>query len=96
MLRNTTTDKELLIKLANYRMPFGKYADRLLRDIPEEYFLWFKQKGFPKGQLGEFMAMMLEMKTNGLERLLDPLIKRDVRGSGRPSGSGAVRARFPR
>lgn len=76
-MKNTNIDGELLIKLANYRMPFGKYADRLLREIPEEYYLWFKNKGFPKGQLGSFMAMMLEMKTNGLERLLDPLVKPD-------------------
>jgi uncharacterized protein len=68
-------DGELLIKLANYRMPFGKYAGQLLRDIPEEYFLWFKHNGYPSGQLGDFMGMMLEIKTNGLERLLDPLIK---------------------
>jgi uncharacterized protein len=71
------TDEELLVKLANYRMPFGKYAGRLLREIPEEYYLWFKNKGFPRGELGKFMAMMLEMKTNGLEGLLDPLVKRD-------------------
>ena len=73
--RNMNINGEILTKLANYRMPFGKYADSLLREIPEEYFLWFRNKGFPKGELGAFMAMMLEMKTNGLERLLDPLIK---------------------
>ena len=68
------TNKEILIKFANYRMPFGKYAGKLLREIPEEYYLWFKNKGFPKGELGNFMTMMLEMKVNGLESLLDPLI----------------------
>ena len=68
--------KETLIKLANYRMPFGKYADRLLVEIPERYFIWFSNKGFPEGELGEFMAMMLEIKTNGLEYLLRPLRKK--------------------
>jgi len=68
-------EKQLLIKLANFKMPFGKYSNRYLVNIPEEYFLWFKQKGFPKGQLGEYMAMMLEIKTNGLEYLIKPLIK---------------------
>jgi len=54
-------------------MPFGKYANRLLVDIPEEYFVWFSHKGFPAGELGLFMSMMLEIKVNGLEYLLEPL-----------------------
>ena len=66
-------EKEMLIKLANYRMPFGRYADRLLLEIPETYFLWFVDKGFPSGELGDLMKMMLEIKTNGLEHLLTPL-----------------------
>ena len=70
-----SNQKETLIKLANYRMPFGKYTDRLLVEIPEPYFIWFSNKGFPEGELGEFMAMMLEIKTNGLEYLLSPLLK---------------------
>ena len=54
-------------------MPFGKYANKLLVDIPEEYFLWFSKKGFPQDDLGLYMAMMLEIKLNGLEYLFDPL-----------------------
>ncbi len=65
--------QQTLIKLANYRMPFGKYANRLLVEIPERYYIWFANKGFPEGELGEFMRMMLEIKTNGLEYLLTPL-----------------------
>ncbi len=65
--------KETLIKLANYRMPFGKYANRLLVEIPDTYYIWFANKGFPEGELGVFMAMMLEIKVNGLEYLLTPL-----------------------
>ncbi len=65
--------QQTLIKLANYRMPFGKYADRLLVEIPERYYIWFANKGFPEGELGELMRMMLEIKTNGLEYLLAPL-----------------------
>ncbi len=52
-------------------MPFGKHANRLLLEIPEEYFIWFSTKGFPEGEL----AMMLEIKVNGLEYLFDPLKK---------------------
>jgi len=65
--------QQTLIKLANYRMPFGKYANRLLVEIPERYYIWFANKGFPEGELGKFMRMMLEIKTNGLEYLLTPL-----------------------
>jgi len=72
---DTLTQQQTLIKLANYRMPFGKYADRLLAEIPERYYIWFANKGFPEGELGEFMRMMLEIKTNGLEYLLTPLRK---------------------
>lgn len=64
-----------LNKLANMKMPFGKYADRHLVDLPETYLLWFKDKGFPEGRLGEMMKSILEIKTNGLEYLLKPLIK---------------------
>jgi uncharacterized protein (DUF3820 family) len=65
--------QQTLIKLANYRMPFGKYANRLLVEVPERYYIWFANKGFPEGELGEFMRMMLEIKTDGLEYLLTPL-----------------------
>ena len=48
---------EQLPKLANMKMPFGKYAGRALIDLPEEYLLWFAQKGFPNGELGELMTL---------------------------------------
>ena len=66
-------DKEQLLKIANTKMPFGKYAGRVLIDMPEEYLLWFSQKGFPKGELGELMALTLTIKTEGLEGLIKPL-----------------------
>jgi len=70
---NIFADSEALLKLANMKMPFGKYAGRYLVDLPENYVLWFKQKGFPKGELGEQMAAICEIKVNGLESLLRPL-----------------------
>ncbi len=73
MIKSTKQQKETLIKLANYRMPFGKYANRLLVDIPERYYVWFSYQGFPEGELGEFMIMMFDIKVNGLEHLLSPL-----------------------
>jgi uncharacterized protein (DUF3820 family) len=62
-----------LTELANARMPFGRYKDRYLMDLPETYLVWFSQQGFPEGKLGRMLAAMLEIKTNGLEKLLLPL-----------------------
>ena len=63
-------DKEKLIELAHYKMPFGKYKDSYLVEIPEYYYTWFKQKGFPPGKLGLLMQEMYEIKINGLEGLI--------------------------
>jgi len=70
---NCELNSDSLLKLANYRMPFGKYANRLLVDSPEPYYIWFSNQGFPEVELGQFMSMMLEIKVNGLEFLFDPL-----------------------
>lgn len=67
--------KELLIELANTRMPFGKYKGQLLVQLPEPYLVWFEQKGFPNGKLGNQLRLMYEIKVNGLERLVTPFIK---------------------
>ncbi len=69
-------DKQALVKLANTRMPFGKYKGWFLVDIPEPYFVWFRQKGFPPGQLGEQIQSMYDIKVNGLEPLIKPLVRR--------------------
>ena len=66
-------EKEDLVKLATQPMPFGKYQGRVLIDLPEEYLLWFARKGFPAGRLGGLLQLALELKTNGLEYLIQPL-----------------------
>lgn len=66
-------DHAFLSKLARTRMPFGRYAGRLLVDLPEPYVVWFRQQGFPDGELGTMLALMYEIKANGLEYLFDPL-----------------------
>lgn len=67
---------EMLIELANTKMPFGKYQGYLLCNLPEPYLVWFKKKGFPPGKLGIQLASLYEIKVNGLEYLLRPLIKK--------------------
>jgi uncharacterized protein (DUF3820 family) len=64
---------QALIELTNTRMPFGKYKDRLLCDLPEPYLVWFHQKGFPPGKIGMQLSAIYEIKVNGLEYLLKPL-----------------------
>jgi uncharacterized protein (DUF3820 family) len=66
-------DHAQLLELAAMRMPFGKYQGRLLIDLPEPYVVWFSQKGFPKGKLGEMLGTVYEIKVNGLEYLFDRL-----------------------
>jgi len=68
-------NKEDLPKIANEKMPFGRFKGRALIDLPEAYLLWFVDRGFPKGQLGELMQLTLEIKVNGLESIIEPLRK---------------------
>ena len=63
-------DQQKLIELAHYKMPFGKYKDKYLVDIPEYYYTWFRQKGFPDGKLGRLMEEMRTIKVNGLEDII--------------------------
>jgi len=66
-------DPTLLLDLVKMQMPYGKYKGYLICNIPESYLLWYKDKGFPKGKLGDLMATMFEIRVNGLEYLLTPL-----------------------
>ena len=71
-----TANADQLIKLVTIKMPFGKYKDCLLADLPVSYLEWFARKGFPKGTLGVLLQTIFEIKLNGLEYLLLPLRKR--------------------
>ena len=63
-------DKKQLIDLLEFKMPFGKYKGRFIIDLPEPYLVWFRQKGFPAGKLGELLALAYEVKLNGLEEMV--------------------------
>ncbi len=67
------TQDEVLKALVTTKMPFGKYKDTLICDLPEAYLAWFQRNGYPKGKLGTLLATMYEVKLNGLEYLLQPL-----------------------
>ena len=69
MFENT----EDLLKLAQTRMPFGKHSGMRLIDLPELYVVWFRNKGFPEGELGRLLGLLYEIKRNGLEYLFEPL-----------------------
>jgi len=67
-------DQKSLKEAINATMPFGKYAGRKLLQLPEPYLVWFNSKGFPEGKLGQQLALMYEVKLNGLETMLKPLL----------------------
>jgi len=80
----TTIDRDdfrnLLEEIGKTRMPFGKFGMKAyppfgvpIIDLPEEYLVWFKERGFPKGRLGELMAQVCEIKAVGMDSVFDPL-----------------------
>jgi len=67
--------QKLLIELAHTKMPFGKYEGYFLIDLPEFYVVWYHNKGFPKGKLGEQLQLIYEFKLNGLEDIVRTIKK---------------------
>lgn len=72
-MENYQLDPLLLRDLVTSEMPFGKFQGRVLADVPEHYLVWLAGKGFPQGKLGQQLALLYEIKLNGLEGLLQPL-----------------------
>lgn len=90
-MKITEIDREdfrnLLNEIADSHMPFGKYGPKFypprgvpLIDLPPEYYQWFHERGWPKGRLGELMAIIAEIKATGADGVFD-LIR--VRNGGR-------------
>ena len=68
-------DSNILLELVKMKMPFGKYKDWYICSLPVSYLEWFARTGFPAGKLGMLLSTMHEIKSNGLEYLLEPLKK---------------------
>ena len=57
------------------KMPFGKYKGTFLIDLPENYVVWYHNKGFPKGKLGNQLQLVYELQLNGLEDIIKKIQK---------------------
>jgi uncharacterized protein (DUF3820 family) len=69
-MENVQPDPSVLVALVTTKMPFGKYKDWLISDIPVNYLEWMHSKGFPPGKLGMLLSTVFEIKTNGLADIL--------------------------
>ncbi|ATL49126.1 hypothetical protein COR50_19190 [Chitinophaga caeni] len=72
-MENAMPNPEILKELVTMKMPFGKYKDVKIADLPVSYLEWFAAQGFPKGKLGMLLSTAHIIKTNGLGHLLKPL-----------------------
>ena len=72
---NSGINEKILTELVTMRMPYGKYKGLPLYRLPEPYLVWMSRNGFPNGKLGMMLGTLYEIKLNGLEYLLTPLIK---------------------
>ncbi|NNC90330.1 MAG: hypothetical protein HKN82_17895 [Akkermansiaceae bacterium] len=86
--------RNLLAEIGETHMPFGKFGPKdyppagvPIMDLPPEYLGWFKERGFPKGRLGELLEIVYEVKQSGADGVFAPL--RAVRG-------GRTKLRKPR
>lgn len=66
-------DAQRLHLLLEREMPFGKHKGRVIADLPANYLQWFAREGFPRGEIGQLLALMYEIDHNGLRGLLAPL-----------------------
>ena len=68
----------ILLKLANMKMPYGKYKGTPLIDLPERYVVWYNSNGLAEGELGRLLLQLYDIKLNGLEYLFKPLRGIDI------------------
>jgi len=72
--------RNLLEEIGRTSMPFGKFGPEdypprgvPIMDLPPEYLAWFKERGYPKGRLGELMSIVFEVKQSGADAIFQPL-----------------------
>ena len=66
-------DAQRLQLLFTREMPFGKHKGTVIADLPANYLHWFAREGFPRGEIGQLLALMYEIDHNALRGLLAPL-----------------------
>ena len=78
-----------LEEIGNMHMPFGKFGPQSfpprgvpIYDLPVEYLLWFREKGFPRGRLGRLLEIVMQLKLDGAEAVFQ--IFRDKAGGRHP------------
>jgi len=64
---------ERLQLLLTREMPFGKHRGTVIAELPANYLHWFAREGFPRGEIGQLLALMYEIDHNDLRALLAPL-----------------------
>ncbi|MFC5049365.1 putative quorum-sensing-regulated virulence factor [Rubritalea spongiae] len=74
--------RQLLIEIGQTWMPFGKFGPKSypprgvpIMDLPPEYLTWFKERGFPKGRLGELLEAVCDLKNVGMDMVFEPMRK---------------------
>ncbi|HMQ21987.1 MAG TPA: DUF3820 family protein [Planctomycetota bacterium] len=74
-----------LVAIGNAHMPFGRFGPRAypprgvpIIDLPFEYLAWFEQRGWPRGRLGELLALVYHSKLSGVDAIFD--VFREQRG----------------
>jgi len=64
-------DKQILLDIVNKEMPYGKYAGRLICNIPIHYLEWMAGKeAWPNGRMGILLKTLYEIKLNNLDYIL--------------------------
>ena len=66
-------NNEILKEIITTPMPYGKYKGTIIADLPVYYLEWFSTQGFPNGKLGMLLSTVFEIKTNGLQEIIDNL-----------------------
>ncbi|NHI01600.1 DUF3820 family protein [Oceanimonas sp. MB9] len=67
-------DQAGLLRIIRKPMPYGKYRGQPLLRLPLAYLCWMERKGWPAGGLGAELALVYELKHNGLDQSLYALL----------------------